>query len=66
MAYKEELHPLLEKAVEHIENIIIGKRDIAILSLAAARLSMAISRFPMMMFSICSTAFSSSGCSSSL
>lgn len=35
MAYKEELHPLLEKAVEHIENIIIGKRDIAILSLAA-------------------------------
>ena len=34
MAYKEELHPLLEKAVEHIENIIIGKRDIAILSLA--------------------------------
>lgn len=35
MAYKEEPHPPLEKAVEHIENIIIGKRDIAILSLAA-------------------------------
>ncbi|MCY9136230.1 MoxR family ATPase [Bacillus atrophaeus] len=35
MAYHEELHPLLGKAVEHIDKVMIGKRDIAILSLAA-------------------------------
>lgn len=35
MAYQEDLHPLLGKAVEHINRVMVGKRDIAILSLAA-------------------------------
>ncbi len=35
MANQEDLHPLLGKAVEHINRVMVGKRDIAILSLAA-------------------------------
>ncbi|MCY8547153.1 AAA family ATPase [Bacillus vallismortis] len=35
MEYEEDLHPLLGKAVEHINRVMVGKRDIAILSLAA-------------------------------
>ncbi|UYP04034.1 MoxR family ATPase [Bacillus subtilis] len=35
MAYQEDLHPLLGKAVEHINRVMVGKRDISILSLAA-------------------------------
>lgn len=34
MAYQEDLHPLLGKAVEHINRVMVGKRDIAILSLS--------------------------------
>lgn len=35
MSYQEDLHPLLGKAVEHIDKVMVGKRDIAKLSLAA-------------------------------